>query len=176
MKHPQSIVLVLTLVCVGTAWAGTGITYVPLPTSHHFERTGKGIFYMKEYGGLELLTGIPFEELKCRNCHHKSGKLPNGRPVPYAYVPSCEDCHNFYEKPSVKSPEVCLECHSRQRSEIAYFNKLPEPKDLDWQDIHYREDMTCISCHTGDQLHDDAGDQLSMLDPRGNDARCEDCH
>lgn len=177
MKLTRPLVLIATLlVYLGIAWAGTSITTVPLPTSHHFERTGKGIFYHKEYGGLELLTGIPYEELECGKCHHKSGKLPNGRPIPYAYVPSCEDCHNFKEQPSVKSPDVCLECHTRQNAEIAHFKGLPEPKDLDWQDIHFRKDMTCISCHTGDQLHASAEDQISMLDPRGTDARCEDCH
>ncbi|MEN8213093.1 MAG: hypothetical protein ABFR19_01910 [Pseudomonadota bacterium] len=169
-------ILLAAIVSFDIAWADPGISYVPLPTSHHFERHGKGLFYRKEYGGLELLTGVPFEELACKNCHHKSGKLPSGRPLSSGYRPSCEDCHNFSATPSVKSPDVCLECHSRQRSEIAYFNKLPEPKNPDWQDIHYRKGMTCISCHTGDQLHESAEGQLSMLDPRGTDARCEDCH
>ena len=176
MKGLGTWITTLILLGLGAAVAGPSITYVPLPTSHHFERTGKGIFYHKEYGGLELLTGVPFEELQCKNCHHKSGKLPNGKPIPYAYEPSCEDCHNFHEQPSVKSPDVCLECHTRQGAEIAFFSKLPEPKNPDWQDVHYRADMTCISCHTGDQLHSSAGDQISMLDPHGTDARCEDCH
>jgi hypothetical protein len=176
MKLCRYLMIVALLGLVGVTWAGTSINYVPLPTSHHFERTGKGLFYHKEYGGLELLTNVPFEQLQCKNCHHKSGKLPNGRPIPYAYAPSCEDCHNFYEQPSVKSPDVCLECHTRQGAEAAYFKGLPEPKNLDWQDVHFRKDMTCISCHTGDQLHSSAGDQRSMLDPNGTDARCEDCH
>ncbi|WP_201091825.1 cytochrome c3 family protein [Thiocystis minor] len=176
MNVLRCLVLIAPLLYQGVAWGGTNITYVPLPTSHHFERTGKGLFYHKEYGGLELLTNIPFGELQCKNCHHKSGKLPTGKPIPYAYVSSCEDCHNFYEEPSVKSPEVCLECHTRQAAEMAFFDKLPEPKNLEWQDVHFRNDMTCISCHTGDQMHDSAGKQRSMLDPRGTDARCEDCH
>jgi hypothetical protein len=85
MKGLGTWITTLILIGLGAAMAGTSITYVPLPTSHHFERTGKGIFYHKEYGGLELLTGVPFEELQCKNCHHKSGKLPNGKPIPYAY-------------------------------------------------------------------------------------------
>ncbi|SEH05190.1 cytochrome c3 family protein [Candidatus Venteria ishoeyi] len=176
MKYLPRLGLIMIFISFGSAWASPGISYVPLPTTHHSSRDGMGVFYHKEHGGMELLTGVPYEDLQCKNCHHKSGKLPNGKPLPYAYKSSCEDCHNFYENPSVKSPDVCLECHSRQRSELAYFKQLPEPKDLDWQDVHFREGMTCISCHTGDQLHDSADNQLSMLDPRGNDARCEDCH
>jgi hypothetical protein len=176
MKHRWIVLPALFLSSLVTSWAGTGIHYVPLPTSHHFARENMGFFYHKENGGLELLTGIPYQELPCKNCHQKSGKLANGKALPYAYRPSCEDCHDFQQQTSVKSPDICLECHTRQNAEMAYFKGLPEPKDLDWQDIHFREGMTCTSCHTGDQLHDDATGQLSMLDPKGTDARCEDCH
>ncbi len=146
------------------------------PNSLHFKRTGKAVFYLKENGGFELLTGIPFEELECGHCHPKSGKYADGQPHPSPYRPACADCHDFSRKPSVDSPGVCLSCHSRQRSELAHFRNLPEPKDLTWQDVHTRRGMTCTGCHTAEHLHEDAGDLTSMLSPGGTDAKCEGCH
>ena len=175
MKLMQRIVSVIALALPLIA-AGAEPPVFPSSKSLHLERTAKGTFYKKENGGFELITGVPFEDLHCKNCHSNTGKLADGRPVPDPYRPSCNDCHDFTKEPSVDSPSVCLSCHSRQRSEVAYFNKLPEPRDLDWQDLHEREGMTCISCHTGDHLHEDASAQASMLDPDGIDARCENCH
>lgn len=171
----QNILFILALGLPLIA-AGTGPPVFPSSKSLHLERTSKGTFYRKENGGFELITGISFEQLHCRYCHSNTGQLADGRPVPEPYRPSCNDCHDFTKIPSVDSPSVCLSCHSRQRSEVVYFKKLPEPKDLDWQDLHVRAGMTCIACHTGDHLHQDASAQASMLDPDGIDARCEDCH
>jgi len=173
LKQLVVSVIVLTLPLVAAA---AEPSVYPSSESLHLKRTAKGTFYKKENGGFELLTGIPFDELHCKNCHSKTGQLADGRPVPHPYTPSCNDCHDFTKKPSVDSPSVCLSCHSRQRSEVVYFNKLPEPKDLSWQDLHERKGMTCISCHTGDDLHQDASGQASMLDADGIDARCENCH
>jgi hypothetical protein len=176
MKLRWILVPAMLLSGFALAGGGSGIRNVPLPNNHHFARDTMNFFYQKENGGLELLTGISYAQLQCRNCHQKSGKLPDGRPLPSPYRPSCEDCHDFQQRPSVKSPDVCLECHTRQAAEIAYFKTLPEPRDADWQDVHARAGMTCVHCHTGDQLHEDATGQASMLDPGGVDARCEGCH
>lgn len=144
--------------------------------SHHYLRKGKGYFYHKENGGFEKLTGIPFSKLACKDCHSKTKKLANGTPVPKPYAPSCADCHDLSRGTNIDSPAVCLNCHTRQRSEVGFFNKLPEPKNLAYQDVHVRNGMTCTSCHTGEHLHQDARGQLSMLSPGGIDARCENCH
>jgi len=146
------------------------------PNSLHFKRTGKAVFYLKKNGGFELLTGIPFEELECGRCHPKAGRYADGQPHPQPYRPACADCHDFGRKPSVDSPAVCLSCHTQQRSELAHFQSLPVPKDLTWQDVHMRRGMTCTACHTAEHLHEDAGDQSSMLSPGGTDAKCEGCH
>ena len=175
MKLMRLVVSVIVLTLPPVAAAVESSVY-PSSESLHLKRTAKGTFYKKENGGFELLTGIPFDELHCKDCHSNTGELADGRPVPHPYTPSCNDCHDFTKKPSVDSPWVCLSCHSRQRSEVVYFNKLPEPKDLSWQDLHERNGMTCISCHTGDHLHQDASGQASMLDADGIDARCENCH
>lgn len=144
--------------------------------SHHYLRGGMEYFYSKENGGLETLTGIPYDELACKNCHSKTKQLANGTPIPHPYTPGCADCHDLARGTSVDSPAVCLNCHSRQRSEVAIFKKMPEPRNLAYQDLHVRNGMTCISCHTGQHLHQDASDQHSLLSRGGSDARCETCH
>ena len=175
MKCAQAVALVLLMVG-GTVMVSEAFGQQPQPDSMHFKRTGKGTFYHKENGGFEKLTGVPFDKLQCVHCHQKSGQRADGSPLPDPYVPSCTDCHDSSDKPSVNSPAICLECHSRQRAEVGFFKDLPEPKDPGWQDLHVRRGMTCISCHTGDQLHQSAGDQTTMLAPGAVGAKCEQCH
>ncbi len=177
MKRAHALALVLLMPTVAGAAAGAeALGQQPQPNSLHFERPGKETFYHKESGGFEKLTGIAFGDLACVHCHQKSGKRADGSPLPQPYVPSCTDCHDFSNKPSVSSPAICLECHTRQAAEVGFFKNLPEPKDPGWQDLHVRRGMTCISCHTGDQLHRPAGDRASMLVPGGIGAKCEHCH
>jgi hypothetical protein len=175
MKYAQAVALVLLMVG-GATTTSKALGEQPQPDSLHFKRTGKGTFYHKENGGFEKLTGVPFDKLACVHCHQKSGQRADGWPLPDPYAPSCTDCHDSSKNPSVNSPAICLECHSRQSAEVGFFKSLPEPKDLGWQDLHVRRGMTCTSCHTGDQLHRSADGETTMLVPGAIGARCEHCH
>ena len=45
--------------------------------SLHYTGRGLELWYAKEHGGPERITGIPFTQLSCNNCH----------------VRSCDSCH-----------------------------------------------------------------------------------
>jgi hypothetical protein len=174
MRRRDAITVLLALGSMLTAVADAA--EAPQPNSLHFKRGIMVHSYHKESGGFENLTGIPGKQLECGRCHQSSGKRADGTPVPVPFEPSCADCHDFSKGTAVQAPQVCLDCHVRQAVEVAFFDNMKEPKDLSWQDAHARKGMTCTACHTAEHLHQDAGDVMSALDPKGVDARCDTCH
>lgn len=132
-----------------------------LSSLHH---TAKGMeyWYDKENGGAEKITGIPYDDLTCKNCH----------------TTSCDACHKaekegkaYYSTEQAKNQEMCLNCHSRQKTMMF---KIDQPRDE--MDVHFAQGMECLDCHTAKEMHGDGTAYPSMLEPGAMDVKCENCH
>jgi hypothetical protein len=130
-------------------------------SSLHYTAEGMGYWYDKANGGLETITGVPYSELACKNCH----------------VSSCDGCHKketgdrfSYSTQTAKNQEICVKCHSREAS-IMKIDK--EENNLD---PHFSSGMHCMDCHTAREMHGDGIEYHSMKQPGAMDAKCETCH
>ena len=61
-------------------------------TSLHYTTNGQRYWYSQENGGLEQLTGIPYDDLACQKCH----------------TASCDDCHGTEIVKQVKKGKITL--------------------------------------------------------------------
>jgi hypothetical protein len=127
---------------------------------HH---TGRGLafWYGRDQQGLELLTGLPYEKLACRQCH----------------VGSCQGCHQPLKKTKGQpeglgpvDPKTCLKCHDRQ---AVLQQQLREAQK---EDVHAALGMTCLDCHTSREMHGDGRIYQSQKQSGAMDARCDRCH
>jgi hypothetical protein len=139
-------------------------------TSLHATREGKRTAYKKENGGMELITNIPMDSLTCLKCHATTNA--DGTPVSDAtYVPGCNDCHNFAAGNTVNG-DRCYACHNRQTYERDAY-----PDSTAAGDVHRKKGMTCISCHSKQEVHGDDGvAYTSWLDSGAVKTQCTDCH
>ncbi|MDZ7763694.1 MAG: hypothetical protein U5K00_04615 [Melioribacteraceae bacterium] len=158
------ILMLLILASAGMLYAQANIE-----TSLHYTREGKEDAYKAENGGMELITGIPMDDLTCKNCHATSGTYPNGDPIdPATYEPSCNDCHDFAGMGSAVTEETCINCHNRQKYERAAYPDV---------DVHKASGMVCIDCHSKEEIHGDDGvAYVSLKQPGAIKVECEDCH
>jgi hypothetical protein len=133
--------------------------------SLHYTAKGMGYWYSKEKGGLELLTGIPYDELGCKNCH----------------IPGCDRCHKTektekeckvaaYTTDTAKNQGICLKCHGRERAMIRIDHKANQ------EDVHLAQGMVCSDCHSQREMHGDGTSYLSLKQPGAMDTQCENCH
>ena len=130
-------------------------------SSQHFTTDGMKHWYSKENGGLETLTGIPYDELTCKNCH----------------AASCDSCHlvkkdgkSHYETTPAQMQETCFNCHGREKAVFAV------DKAADQVDVHTAAGMKCMDCHTKTEVHGDGTHYNSMKQPGFMAAQCENCH
>jgi hypothetical protein len=130
--------------------------------SLHYTSRGLEFWYSKEHGGLERITGIPFTQLSCNNCH----------------VRSCDSCHvqqvngkTSYTTAAAKSEAACEHCHDDDNQKAARLN--PESPDVD---VHFARGMKCMDCHSTREIHGDGVLYDSLQSPGAMDARCENCH
>lgn len=126
---------------------------------HH---TGEGMRYWYEApGGFMEITGIPYRELDCKNCH----------------VESCDPCHAekkdetcLYTTGKAKEMDTCLKCHSRERLTMTFSKQRNAP------DVHFSKGMVCADCHKSKDVHGDGRSYASMRAPGAVGASCDDCH
>ena len=130
-------------------------------SSLHYTTNGMQHWYSKENGGLEVITGIPYDSLGCKNCH----------------TPGCDVCHKIeknekfaYSTEISKSQTICLKCHGRTRS------MLKIDKAVNQQDVHFERGMQCMDCHTAREMHGDGVKYASLEQPGAMDTKCENCH
>ena len=130
-------------------------------SSLHYTTGGMAYWYDKNNRGLETLTGVPYSELKCNECH----------------VKSCDTCHKAekdnimsYSTEAAKNKEVCLNCHKRIKA------VMKADKEINQQDVHFAKGMKCSDCHTPREVHGDGTQYTSMREPGATDASCEKCH
>lgn len=128
----------------------------------HYTAGGMSYWYDKKNGGFEKITGIPYDDLTCKNCH----------------TACCNDCHRvdkegkvFYSVENAKNQKLCLNCHSRQMTMLF---KIDEPRGE--LDVHFAQGMECMDCHTAREMHGDGETYPSMLHSGAMDVKCENCH
>jgi predicted CXXCH cytochrome family protein len=120
-------------------------------------------WYDKKNGGLETLTGIPYDssKLDCMNCH----------------VKSCDACHetaggtkSFYTVKAADDQNACLKCHKRE------MGIMKMDKAAGQEDVHFARKMECKDCHTAREAHGDGIEYNSMKQTGAMEAKCENCH
>jgi hypothetical protein len=129
---------------------------------HH---RGEGMrFWYEENNGFMDITGIPYTELDCGNCH----------------VKSCDPCHAAmegekgdvctYSIKKAKDKATCLGCHSREKATFAINEKKGN------LDLHVASGMGCTDCHTALDVHGDGTAYKTMRDVGAVKAKCTNCH
>ena len=130
-------------------------------SSLHYSVKGMAYWYDKAQGGLETVSGVPYDDLSCKNCH----------------ISSCDVCHKeekngkvIYSNEAAKNQNICLKCHARESSMMNIDKKLNTP------DVHFSAGMECVDCHTPREMHGDGIEYYSMKQPGAMDVSCEQCH
>jgi hypothetical protein len=130
-------------------------------TSLHYTAQGMGYWYDKANGGLEIISGVPYSNLGCKNCH----------------VPGCDRCHKVekdnkasYSNKAAKNQDMCLQCHAREKS-IMKIDKTQKQED-----VHFAKGMKCMDCHSSREMHGDGKEYVSLKEPGAMDTKCEKCH
>jgi hypothetical protein len=130
--------------------------------SLHSTSRGLEYWYSKEQGGLERITGLPFNQLPCARCH----------------VRTCDACHKqdvngkpVYSTAAAKNQQVCEGCHGMESLDMV--RKTPNDPAAD---VHFQKGMKCLDCHTAREVHGDGVAYDSFQQPGAMDARCEKCH
>jgi hypothetical protein len=131
-------------------------------SSLHYTSGGMGYWYDKANGGLETITGVPYSQLICKDCH----------------ISSCDVCHKkeetggkfSYSTQTAKNQEICIKCHSREASVM----KIDQTENN--LDPHFGSGMHCLDCHTAREMHGDGIEYHAMKQPGAMDAKCENCH
>ena len=118
-------------------------------------------YWYEENGGFKDVTGIPYSELDCQNCH----------------VKSCDKCHAekkgetfSYTVARAQDKETCLPCHSREAATFRFGKKIG------MLDVHIANDMNCADCHKAEDVHGDGNFYHSMRDTNAVRAACTNCH
>jgi len=130
--------------------------------SLHYTNKGLEYWYSKEQGGLERLTGIPFSKLDCTRCH----------------VRTCDTCHKkevdgkpIYSLETARGQEVCQNCHT-----VDALEKVKKNKEASGLDVHFKNEMKCMDCHSAREIHGDGIAYNSIQQPGAMDTKCENCH
>lgn len=101
----------------------------------------------------------------CGDCHVSQPKSEGGGLL---------DGHNFTDNPPMS--RTCTACHgSRIGNEFLGKHESLKP------DVHFRQErMTCIDCHTGDELHGNYGSNPEDVPLHryegGEEPKCTNCH
>ena len=134
-------------------------------SSLHYTAAGMEYWYSAKQGGLEVVTGIPYEKLGCKNCHAE------GCDVCHRAVEKKKDCDFLYYSTKAASQQSrCLKCHGRERAMIAINHKAKK------EDVHLAKGMTCVDCHSAREMHGDGKPYISLKEPGAMDTGCSKCH
>ena len=129
--------------------------------SLHYTARGMSYWYASANGGLESITGVPYEQLGCQNCH----------------VAGCFQCHltvandqSAYSTAAARRQEQCLVCHAREASIMKI------DRESNQSDVHVEKGMICMDCHTAREIHGDGREYVSMKQPDAMEVSCGQCH
>ncbi len=130
-------------------------------SSLHYTAAGMEYWYDKAQGGLETITGVPYNDLGCKNCH----------------IAACDECHRaekdgklVYSNEAATNQDMCLKCHAREASMMKIDEKSGKP------DVHHTAGLKCTDCHTPREMHGDGTKYVSMKQEGAMDTKCEQCH
>jgi len=130
-------------------------------SSLHYTAGGMSYWYDKSRGGWESITGVPYNDLGCKNCH----------------IETCDVCHKTeeagkaaYSNTAAKNQDMCLKCHAR---EAAIMNI---DKKANTTDVHFASGMECMDCHSSREMHGDGAEYVSMKQQGAMDVSCGQCH
>ena len=126
--------------------------------SLHATAQGMKTWYAASSLGFEISTGIPYQGLHCKSCHEP------------AATGGCAACHteptpSTGARVDASLDGVCGGCHSRQMAEATHYT-----------DVHRELGMSCVMCHSREDVMGDGNAYSSMLEEGAIDATCEDCH
>jgi hypothetical protein len=154
-----SLVL-LVLICVSSVSGEKQNLDNCFKTSLHHTTRGMDYWYSR-HDGFSAITGIPYSELGCKNCH----------------ATSCNDCHLEktstglqYSLQKAKKTETCLKCHAREKATLSI------DKARNTLGVHQKASMVCADCHTKREMHGDGTCYESMRAPGAMDVKCTNCH
>ena len=129
---------------------------------HH---TGAGMFeeydkYAAGHLGIEMTEY--YDKWRCNKCH----------------VESCTQCHPGQNTYAVHvndvTMDVCEPCHGKKQSST-FVGDMPGHKSQGPNaDIHYERGMTCMDCHSADEIHGTGVEHSTQLE--ATVVRCEGCH
>jgi len=149
----------LALLCLPVLMASAQEQPDLLKTSLHYTTHGMAFWYDAQ-DGFSAVTGVPYKDLGCKNCH----------------VSSCNDCHlqkngDSYEFSRAKAREsaTCLKCHARESATLGI------DKSRKFESVHMGM-LECADCHTAREVHGDGKQYTSMREPGAMDADCGNCH
>lgn len=105
----------------------------------------------------------------CDSCHASCGDCHVSQPA--SVGGGLVDGHNFLRTPSMT--QNCTACHG-SRVQNEYFGRnegIPS-------DVHFRARMSCVSCHTGDQIHGMTAASFNAQHRYDGvpEPSCESCH
>jgi hypothetical protein len=155
--------LIILAAAVPTLAADAKEVEAAFATSLHATSRGMAYWYDKAQGGIETVSGVPYGDLPCKNCH----------------VATCAGCHDAGAdkkaepaRANARGQEVCLECHQRQAAVMA------ADKAAGVEDAHTAAGLSCTDCHPGTDLHGDGKAYDSMKQPGAIAPTCEmkGCH
>jgi hypothetical protein len=159
------IALATVMICASGSSGSMKTEDCLFSSSLHFTAKGMEYWYSKEQGGLEKVSGVPYSELACQNCH----------------AAGCDSCHrvelNEQQTPAVayslkaaRNQDMCLECHGREKAMMMVNEKQQQ------QDVHVLQGMECVDCHSTKEMHGDGVEYTSLKQPGAMTAQCENCH
>ena len=154
------LILLLPLLWVGVQAQDSGSKGTIFDRSLHFTAKGMSYWYDKANGGLEVVSGVPYAQLGCQDCH----------------VATCDQCHvaktdeTAYSTKAARNQEMCLTCHAREAS-IFKIDKAANQVD-----VHTANGMTCMDCHTAGEMHGNGTEFVSMKQSGAMEITCEKCH
>jgi len=160
MKHA---VVVLVFMAAVLALGPVGATEkMPDCFSTSLHHTGEGMrhWYEAEDGFMQI-TKTPYDELSCKNCHAKG----------------CGTCHlkttetgSIYSVKKASRAKTCLKCHAREKATISL--------DLisNCKDVHRSNYLTCVDCHSHQEIHGNGTAHKSMRADNAMSASCTNCH
>lgn len=140
----------------------------PYEDSLHYTQNGYFTTF-EARSGVSAASSTGFQQAftnHCAGCHASCGQCHISRPA--SVGGGLIDEHTFMSTPSQN--DQCVACHgSRINDEYKGLHEGLRP------DVHYLNGMTCLSCHSGAELH---GDGTTPDDRRGaaNAPSCAGCH
>ncbi|MDY6865754.1 MAG: cytochrome c3 family protein [Halobacteriota archaeon] len=134
-------------------------------TSLHYTGAGmKSEYETGAAGHFDIDMDEYYSDWNCSSCH----------------ATTCEKCHEGYPDGHTYTGEVnmsidtCDQCHFKKQT-ATFIGDMPVHKsEGPHADIHYEKGLTCVDCHTAEEMHGDGSSDSTMLE--AVTTSCEDCH